>query len=123
VVQFFLVPLLLALVVLALGRHPVIAFVFMGLVGGTVGAAGAILGAMWAELYGIRHHGAIRALTSAIGVFSTAGSPILMGAAIDLGVGMETIAWTCAGWCVCAMALARVALTSAGSPATVGSRG
>jgi MFS family permease len=82
----FLVPLGLACLVLGLVEAQWAAFAFMGLMGITYGFSNTIFGAMWPEVYGLKHLGAIRALTVAIGVFATAMGPGLTGFLIDLGV-------------------------------------
>ena len=45
-----------------------------------------LFGSIWPEIYGVRHLGAIRALTVAIMVFATAMGPGLTGFLIDRGV-------------------------------------
>lgn len=82
----FLVPLGFACLVLGLFEAQWAAFVFMGLMGVTYGFANTIFGAMWPEVYGLKHLGSIRALTVAIGVFATAVGPGLTGFLIDMGV-------------------------------------
>ena len=42
--------------------------------------------ALWPELYGARHLGAIKSLTTAINVFSTALGPAFMGTLLSLGI-------------------------------------
>lgn len=59
---------------------PAVAFSLFGL---TVGGGGPIKSAIWAELYGVRHLGAIKSLFATIMVFSTAASPALFGWIID----------------------------------------
>ena len=49
----------------------------------------ALRGALWAELYGVAHLGAIRALTVSLMVLSTALAPGLMGWLIDGGVSLD----------------------------------
>ena len=95
-----LLPLAASLVVLATGRHMLVAPAFMMLAGVTSGLTGTVVGSMWAEVYGVRHLGAIRAMATAIMVVSTAGSPVTMGWLIDAGVTMETIAGMCCGYAV-----------------------
>lgn len=90
-------PLVLALFVVAAFAHPVAALLYMTLSGITVGAGMAAVGAMWAEIYGVRHVGAIRALISALMVVATGLAPAGMGWLIDGGVAMATIAYGCAG--------------------------
>ena len=85
----YLVPMALGLVVLAAVDDPLAAPAFMILAGGTAGGAITILSALWAELYGTRNLGAIRALGVAGMVFASALAPGSMGWLIDLGIGLE----------------------------------
>ncbi len=85
----YLLPMALGLVVLAAVDDPLAAPAFMILAGGTAGGAITILSALWAELYGTRNLGAIRALGVAGMVFASALAPGFMGWLIDLGIGLE----------------------------------
>lgn len=87
---FFLLPMVGSLVLLATSSAPYAAAGGMGLLGMTAGLASAMLGAIWAELYGTRHIGAIRSLAMAQMVFATALAPGIMGWLIDAGVALET---------------------------------
>ncbi|MCP3906305.1 MAG: MFS transporter [Planctomycetes bacterium] len=106
----FLLPMTLSLVVLAMSSHVMAAPLFMALAGITGGIGSPIVGSMWAEVYGVRHLGAIRAMVTAIMVFGTAGSPVGMGWLIDAGVTMEAISWMCCAYTVIATVVAWVAL-------------
>lgn len=86
---YFLVPLGSACVVLALGQSPWVAWAFMGLLGLSYGLSSSIFGALWPELYGVRHLGAIRSLVFAAMVLASAVGPGVTGWLIDLGVGIE----------------------------------
>jgi hypothetical protein len=90
---------------LALLEHRLSAVLFMMLIGLTSGAAGTVVGSMWAEIYGVAHLGSIRAMATALGVLSTAGSPVMMGLVIDAGISMEAIAAVCCAWTAGASAL------------------
>ena len=68
------------------------AFAYMAMAGFSAGANGSLSGAIWAELYGTRHIGAIRAMFTAMMVFSTAASPVILGIALDKGWGMPALA-------------------------------
>jgi MFS family permease len=105
-IPFYLAPLTASLVVLAAFDHPFAAAAFMVLAGITSGVCGPIIGAMWAELYGVVHLGAIRALGSALMVFSTALSPVAMGRLIDDGVQLDRLTAACAAGSVVAASLA-----------------
>lgn len=82
----------LALLPLIFVSHPGGALLYMGLAGINVGATVTIAGALWAEMYGVAHLGAIKALTAAIMVFATALAPVGMGWMVDSGVSIEAIA-------------------------------
>ncbi len=58
-------------------------------IGLTQGIAATLIGAFWAEYYGTRHIGAIKALATAIMVLGTAVGPWVTGYAIDLGVNIS----------------------------------
>jgi len=90
ILPVFLLPMACALLLLASTSAPFAAAGSMALLGMTAGMASAMLGAIWAELYGTRHIGAIRALAMAQMVFATALAPGLMGWMIDAGVHLET---------------------------------
>ena len=90
--RWFLIPMALGCAVLFLGDHPALAFLYLGAMGLSAGANGTIAGALWVELYGTRHIGAIRAMQHAFMVGSTAASPVLFGLAIDAGLGVRDLA-------------------------------
>jgi len=89
---FFLIPMIAGLTVLSLGDDPMIALIFMMLGGLTSGASSTIAGALWAEVYGITHLGAIRAMVMALMVCSSALSPVALGWFIDIGTSINTLA-------------------------------
>jgi len=109
---FYLLPMVLGLGVLAVSAHPGAALFYMTAAGLSTGASHTILGAMWAEIYGIAHLGAIRALTSALMVFSTSLSPAAMGLMIDYGVTMEVIAMGAVGFILISIVLVKAAKLS-----------
>lgn len=86
---FNLIPACLGLALLALIDAPVIAFVFLALGGMTMGFNAAAVGALWAEIYGTKHLGAIRSVISAMMVFSTALAPVILGRLLDAGVAID----------------------------------
>ncbi|NIJ42362.1 MFS family permease [Parvibaculum indicum] len=86
VLPFFLLPLAAAIAALAFIGEPWVLPVFMALAGITMGSAGTLGGALWAELYGTLHLGAIRGVATSAMVFSTALSPGLIGVLLDAGV-------------------------------------
>ncbi len=103
---YYLGPMVLALLTLGLFRHPAAALVYMMLAGLSSGARNTITNALWAELYGVAHLGAVRALVQTVIMFTVALSPVTLGWLIDLGVPMETIILGCVGGVAVAIACA-----------------
>jgi MFS family permease len=85
----YLLPMAAGLFLLGLVDAPWVALAFMALGGATGGAATTLIGSLWAEIYGTRHLGAIRALAVAAMVFATGLAPGIMGGLLDLGIGLE----------------------------------
>jgi len=102
---WLLTPLAAGLVTLASSDAPLALYAFMTLAGVTQGLVGTAVQAMWAERYGVRHLGAIRSLAQALAVISTSGSPVLLGALIDVGVTVDTLAAAMAAYVGLAIAL------------------
>tara|TARA_B100001093_G_scaffold66376_1_gene56339 strand:- start:1286 stop:1684 length:399 start_codon:yes stop_codon:yes gene_type:complete len=88
--RFYLLPLALGLALLAATDAIFAAPAFMLLMGASAGAATVVVGALWAELYGTDHLGAIRSLVVALLVLSTAIAPGLMGLLIDAGLSLDS---------------------------------
>ena len=86
------IPLLFGTVVLYYFNAPLSSFVFFGLVGVTNGLANVLGSSTWAEIYGVKYIGSIKALTTALMVFSTAFGTALFGFLIDIGFSIEHIA-------------------------------
>lgn len=90
VIGFYLLPLALGLSAPALiGGDASGGLAFVGL-GVTDGVAIGLLGALWPEIYGTRHVGAIRGLAVSSMVFGTALAPAVTGALLDAGVALST---------------------------------
>ena len=86
------IPLLLAMFVLYFFQHEISAFIFLGLVGVSNGFANVLGSSTWAEIYGVKFIGSIKALTTAFMVFSTAFGTAVFGILIDKGFSIENIA-------------------------------
>ncbi len=86
------IPLLLSTIVIILFDNPNISFLFLGLIGISNGLANVLGSSTWAEIYGVRYIGSIKALTTALMVFSTAFGTALFGFLIDIGFSIEQIA-------------------------------
>lgn len=114
----FTLPMGLGLALLTAGSSPWIAAGFMIGLGVTAGLNPTVVGAMWAEVYGVVHLGAIRAMAQSIMVFGTAASPVLMGFLIDEGTAIDTMAWGAVGWVVAAAVLVLVGTVVGARPVT-----
>jgi len=89
---FMNIPLLLSVLVLIYFDTQVSAFIFLGLIGISNGLANVLGSSTWAEIYGVKYIGSIKALTTALMVFSTAFGTALFGLLIDKGFSIEKIA-------------------------------
>ena len=87
------IPLLFAMIILFFFNHEITAFIFLGLVGVSKGLATVLGSSTWAEIYGVKFIGSIKALTTAFMVFSTAFGTAVFGVLIDYGFSIENIAF------------------------------
>ena len=85
-------PLLFSTLVLFYFDATISAFTFLGLIGISNGLANVLGSSTWAEIYGVKYIGSIKALTTALMVFSTAFGTALFGFLIDNGFSIEKIA-------------------------------
>ena len=86
------IPLLISVFVIIYFDQPFTAFVFLGLIGISNGFANVLGSSTWAEIYGVKYIGSIKALTTALMVFATAFGTALFGILIDKGFTIENIA-------------------------------
>ena len=104
-ILFMNIPLLLAMFVLFKFNHEFFAYIFLGLVGISNGLANILGSSTWAEIYGVKYIGSIKALTTAFMVFSTAFGTAVFGFFIDLGFTIENIAFVGGAYIVISLAL------------------
>ena len=95
-ILFMNIPLLLAMFTLFQFNHEIFAYIFLGLIGVSNGLANILGSSTWAEIYGVKYIGSIKALTTAFMVFSTAFGTAVFGLLIDNGFTIENIALTAA---------------------------
>ena len=105
---YFLLPTILSLPVIAVFDHELAGLVFLIGSGSGLGATLTIYGAIWAEIYGTSHLGAIRSLAQSIMIFASALSPSVFGRLMDQGFSLESIAWGCLVFLVAASLMAKV---------------
>jgi predicted MFS family arabinose efflux permease len=86
------IPLFFSTAVLFYFDAEISSFFFFGLLGVTNGLANVLGSSTWAEIYGVKHIGSIKALTTALMVFATAFGTALFGIFIDINFSIEQIA-------------------------------
>ena len=106
-------PMVAAFLVLSVASGAAGAALGMVLMALTVGANHTLPSAFWAEFYGTRHIGAVRAMAAAVMVLGTAIGPILTGTLIDAGLSFDDQMFGIAGWFVFACACTGLAISRA----------
>ena len=86
------IPLFFSTVILFYFDAEISSFFFFGLIGITNGLANVLGSSTWAEIYGVKYIGSIKALTTALMVFATAFGTALFGILIDINFTIEQIA-------------------------------
>jgi MFS family permease len=114
---FYIAPMAMALLVLATIDHPVGALLFLVLGGISTGARLTAVNAIWAEIYGTTHLGAIRALVQGLIILAIALSPASMGWMLDFGITIEAISLMCIGLLALAALLYSIHLFGSRTPA------
>jgi MFS family permease len=109
----FLLPMVLGLLVVWGFEGRLWALPYLFLLGLTGGFAYTAVAALWAEVYGLAHLGAIRALVVALSVFASALGPPVMGALIDADISPEAICGLFALYGLAASALLLLGLSPA----------
>lgn len=109
-VPTMLLPLVFALVIIWVFDSRWVVWPYMILAGINVGIALTATSALWAELYGVLHLGAIRSLAQATGVFATALGPITMGILVDQGLRFDQVCLVFAIYAVAASVMIATAL-------------
>jgi len=86
------IPSLFAMLILFYSDSYISSYFLLGLMGISNGLGNVLGSSTWAEIYGVKYIGSIKALTTAMMVFSTAFGTALFGVVIDMGYPIETIA-------------------------------
>mgnify|MGYP003625687760 FL=1 len=103
-------PFIACFVALGTSSHPLMPYVFLGALGVGIGMLQPIMSAMFAEMYGVRNLGGIRAMSVAAMVLSAAAAPASFGFLFDLGVSIETVTVGCIVYMLFAAVLALLVL-------------
>ena len=118
VLPAFLLPIVLGLLIVWAFDARFWVLPYLLLVGLTSGVGNTAVTSLWAEVYGVRHLGAIRSLAVSLMVFSSALGPLAMGALMDWDMSVESICVLMALYCVAATGLMLFALNGYKRPAS-----
>ena len=99
------IPLLFSTFVLYYFNSAISSFFFLGLIGISNGLANVLGSATWAEIYGVKYIGSIKALTTALMVFSTAFGTAFFGVLIDNSYSIEQIALVSGSYILIALSI------------------
>ena len=113
VLPLCLLPLAIGLVLIAFFDSLWAGIAFLVLTGMTTGAAAIATPPVYAEVWGTRHLGAIKAVGTAIMVFASALSPVAMGWLIDNGVSLASQALIAGIYILVAVVLMQLAFRNA----------
>ena len=86
-----LLPLLFSVIILLFFDSLFFLIIYMSLYGLNMGISTPFMGSLWAEIYGVKSLGTVKALLHAGSVFASALSPLVFGYLIDWGFGIKTI--------------------------------
>ncbi|MCC5978876.1 MAG: MFS transporter [Salinarimonas sp.] len=103
--RIYLAPIVLGYLAFAVAPSPTTGAVAIMLMGASTGMHTTLMATLWAEVYGTRHLGAIRAMIAAVMVLGTALGPAISGALIDLGIALPTQFFGIAAYFAAAAAL------------------
>ncbi|MCA8881055.1 MAG: MFS transporter [Rhodobacteraceae bacterium] len=117
--RVFQFPMMAGFVLMGLGQGIWAGAGAMALIALSHGANTTLPTAFWADYFGTRHLGAIRALAAAIMVFGTALGPILTGWLIDAGIPFDQQMPVIALYFVATSLLISVGLAASGDPTSV----
>lgn len=109
----YLLPVAAGYLVFALASPVPLGAIGIVLMGASTGMHVTMMATFWAEVFGTRHLGTIRAMLAAVMVLGTALGPVITGALIDLGLDFPLQSFGIAAYFVIAAALAALAGTRA----------
>ena len=82
-IPFYLLPMMVIFFIMLFSNNVLVLFLYMAGLGLSNGLNENIANSLWAELYGIKNLGAIRAMLTFFGVLASAASPFLYGMILD----------------------------------------
>ena len=90
IMPFYQFPMVLGFITFSLAMEPGWLVPGLMFLAATTGANATLPNSFWAEFFGTRNLGSIKAMAAAVMVFGSAVGPGLTGLLIDMGVGLET---------------------------------
>ena len=91
VVKWILLPLIMSALLAAHANFAGLSFAYYALMGMSAGMSVPAVGALWAEIYGTAHLGAVRSLAHAVVVLFSAVGPVIYGLLLDAEVSWPNI--------------------------------
>lgn len=116
IAPYVLVPFAVSVALLGWAEGEAWALAVLATMGLSAGATHPSFAALWAELYGTRHLGAIRAAGAVLSVFASALGPVAVGWALDGGVTVAAICAVSVAITAATSGLAFAGLRSGGTP-------
>ena len=116
VLPAFLLPMVLGLLIIWGFDDRLWVWPYLLLIGLTSGLSYTAVTALWAEMYGTGHLGAIRSLAVSLSVFASALGPVIMGVLMDAAFSVETICGLLALYGLAATGLLIVGLNATKQP-------
>ena len=105
VVKWILLPLIMSALLAAHANFAGLSFAYYALMGMSAGMSVPAVGALWAEIYGTAHLGAVRSLAHAVVVLFSAVGPLIYGLLLDAEVSWPNILMLTAAYMAAASAL------------------
>lgn len=102
---FYLLPLITALAIPLLLPPNVSIYLYMMMMGVSLGIGSPIKTALWAEMFGVERMGAIRSVFASLMIFGTSLSPFIMGFILDSRIALHMVFAIAIASCMLAMAL------------------
>ncbi|MBO68713.1 MAG: hypothetical protein CL398_10425 [Acidiferrobacteraceae bacterium] len=100
IAPYVLLPVVLALLLLAVVDAAWVVMPYMLILGLNAGLSYPIMAAIWPELYGVKHIGSIRSIVTPVALFGSALGPVVMGGLIDIGIPIERVCLLFGGYCI-----------------------
>ena len=106
-VKWMLAPLVLSVLLPVWADFPALSFAYYGLMGMSAGISVPSVNALWVEMYGRAHLGAVRAFAHSMVVLFSALGPAVYGLLLDFGVSWKSVLLLTAAWLLAAAAVLR----------------